>query len=316
MLTWPTARHLGTKNPDQAGGGGVGREVIDTTAPDRQSEPMSSLLPSEDEHLTTGWEADLDPADSLVRQAVDAHASWALHVARAGGRPWAERPGWVASHCRDSGALANLALVKIPPSDLAAVAAEVAAWYPAGIPHLLLCPFPAPAAVLAGYSLIGHPPLMVRPADTSSPSSPSASNADITVRRVDTPEELVDAERVMVEGYPIPELQPFQPGSVYDDAFLDDNTAVFVAYDDGGPLGTAAAHSAAGMTLVENVAALGAARGRGVGAAVTAAATVAFGSGQPAVLIASDDGQPVYQRLGYLRVERWTAWLRSPTKGS
>ena len=29
MLTWPTARHLGTKNPDQAGGGGVGREVWD-----------------------------------------------------------------------------------------------------------------------------------------------------------------------------------------------------------------------------------------------------------------------------------------------
>lgn len=109
----------------------------------------------------------------------------------------------------------------------------------------------------------------------------------------------------------MPELQPFQPGSVYDAAFLDDQTAVFVAYDGDEPLGTAVAHSAAGMTLVENVAALGAARGRGVGAAVTAAATEAFGP-QPAVLIASDDGQPVYQRLGYLRIERWTAWLRTP----
>jgi hypothetical protein len=31
---------------------------------------MSSMLPEEREHLTTGWEDDLSPADSLVRQAV------------------------------------------------------------------------------------------------------------------------------------------------------------------------------------------------------------------------------------------------------
>ena len=63
------------------------------------------------------------------------------------------------------------------------------------------------------------------------------------------------------------------------------------------------------MTLVENVAVMPAARGRGAGAAVTWAATSAFPS-QPAVLIASDDGQPVYARLGYQRLERWTIWLR------
>ena len=31
---------------------------------------------------------------------------------------------------------------------------------------------------------------------------------------------------------------------------------------------------------------------------------------QPAVLVASDDGRPVYERMGYLAIERWTAWLR------
>jgi predicted GNAT family acetyltransferase len=75
-------------------------------------------------------------------------------------------------------------------------------------------------------------------------------------------------------------------------------------------MATAAAHSAAGVTLVEGVAVMPEARGKGAGAAVTLAATTAF-PGQAAVLIASDDGQPVYARLGYLRLERWTVWMRA-----
>jgi len=40
-------------------------------------------------------------------------------------------------------------------------------------------------------------------------------------------------------------------------------------------------------------------RGRGVGRAVTAAATV-VAPDRPAMLISSDDGRPVYERLGYV----------------
>jgi len=147
------------------------------------------------------------------------------------------------------------------------------------------------------------------------PPGPLAAplGGDLAVRPVATPAELEEAERILVDGYPIPELQPFRPGAVYDEPLLDDRTAVVVAYDGDTPLATAAAHTAAGVTLVENVAALPAARGRGAGAAVTWAAATAFGDDRPSVLIASDDGQPVYQRLGYLRLERWTAWLRPPS---
>jgi len=59
---------------------------------------------------------------------------------------------------------------------------------------------------------------------------------------------------------------------------------------DGEPASVAAAHLAAEATLVEYVAALGRARGRGAGAAVTWAATLADPS-RPAVLVASDDGR-------------------------
>ena len=34
---------------------------------------------------------------------------------------------------------------------------------------------------------------------------------------------------------------------------------------------------------------------------------------RPAVLVASDDGRPTYERMGYVAVARWTAWLRPPT---
>jgi predicted aconitase with swiveling domain len=84
---------------------------------------------------------------------------------------------------------------------------------------------------------------------------------------------------------------------------------VWVGYVDGEPVSVAAAHVAAGATLVEYVAALPSARGRGAGAAVTWAATLADPAA-PAVLIASDDGRPTYERMGYVAVERWTAWLR------
>jgi len=44
-------------------------------------------------------------------------------------------------------------------------------------------------------------------------------------------------------------------------------------------------------------------------AAVTWAATTADPT-LPAVLIASDLGRPVYERLGYTTRNRWTIWVR------
>ena len=49
-------------------------------------------------------------------------------------------------------------------------------------------------------------------------------------------------------------------------------------------------------------------RGRGLGAADTWAATMADPT-LPAMLIASDLGRPVYERMGYLRLTRFALWL-------
>ncbi len=266
---------------------------------------MTSMLPDEGEHLATGWEPDLDPADSIIRQAVLAHASWAVAQARSLGRPWQDGPDWAAGHTGDRGAMTNWVVVKRPLLDLGRVVEEVAALLPTGVPYLLVSAWPTPDLTPHGLSLVGHPPLMFRAPSLAADTAPG----DLDVRWVSGPAELADAEQVIVDGYPMPDMQPFSPGQLYVPELLATSTRVVVAYDAGIPVATAAAHSSSGVTLVEGVAVMPAARGKGAGAAVTLAATTAFPD-QGAVLIASDDGQPVYARLGYVRVERWTVWIR------
>jgi hypothetical protein len=81
----------------------------------------------------------------------------------------------------------------------------------------------------------------------------------------------------------------------------------WVGYLDGRPVACSGAHVTDACVDVEYVACHEAARGRGIGAALTWRATLADPT-KPAVLIASDPGQPVYEKMGYLRVMRLTMW--------
>jgi len=89
-----------------------------------------------------------------------------------------------------------------------------------------------------------------------------------------------------------------------------DGWSLWVGRIDGRPVATAAAWVRGGLVGVEWISARPETRGRGVGAAVTWAATLADPT-LPAMLIASDLGQPVYERMGYLRLTRFTLWFRS-----
>lgn len=264
----------------------------------------SSILPPKGEHLATGWEPDLPATDSLVRQAVLAHASWAVDAARRSGRPWYDGDTWSGGVLGDRSPITNLVVPKQPVGP-AEILAEVARELPANIPYLYISAWPTGDLRPYGLGLVGHPPLMLRFPGTA--TSPPVT--DLEIRRIDNAAGLADAERVLVDGYPLLELQPVSPGSYYSPTFLDGPSTVFVGYDGNVPLATAVAHNAAGLTVVENVAVMPAARGRRAGAAITWAATSHHPT-QPAALLASDDGQSVYERLAYLRVERWTLWVR------
>jgi hypothetical protein len=268
---------------------------------------VSSLAADDDEVLTTGWEPDVPADDSIVRAAVLVHGSWAITLARALGRPWHDEAGWAAGQTTDRVALANWVVLKQPLLDIAAVVADVGRLMPATAPYVLLSPWPTDDLRPLALALVGHPPLMYRPA---TPGADIDVSADLEVTWITDSADLVEAERVLVDGYPIPELQPFAPGTVYASSILElESTRIALGRLDGRAVATAAVHVANGLNLVENVAVMPEARGRGAGRAVTAAVTAAIAD-QPSVLIASDDGQPVYERLGYLRIERWTAWLR------
>jgi hypothetical protein len=264
----------------------------------------SSILPPEGESLATGWEPDLPPTDSLVRQAVLAHASWATDAARRAGKPWYDGDAWAGGFLGDRGPFSNWVVQK-QPVDPAEVIAGVARQLPNNVPYLFLSPWPTRDLREHGLALAGHPPLMLRFPDAA--TTPPVT--DLEIREVTDEAGLADAERVLIEGYPLPELQPFQPGALYDATFLGGPSTVWVGYDGAVPLATATAHHAVGLTVVENVAVMPAARGRSAGAALTWTATIHHPTA-PAALIASDAGQPIYTRLTYHRLERWTVWIR------
>jgi predicted GNAT family acetyltransferase len=77
---------------------------------------------------------------------------------------------------------------------------------------------------------------------------------------------------------------------------------------DGRPVAGSMAFTSRGVVAVENVATLEQARGKGYGAALTATAALSSPD-LPAVLIASDDGRSVYERLGFLPISRFTLWV-------
>lgn len=265
-----------------------------------------SIIPPESQHLTTGWELGLAPDDTLVRRAVLANASMSVGIARGAGRPWRSAPRWAAGWIGDRGALTNFVVLLQPLTDPRSVIDEIGSLIPPHVPFVLVSAWPTTDLSGLGLALLGHPPLMVR-FPTAAAASPNHPGVD--VRQVRDAHELALAERVLVDGYPMPELEPLTPGDLLGPSILDGPTGVWLAWVDNTPVAVAAAHSHAGVTVVEYVAALTSARRLGAGSAVTWAATLAHPD-QPAMLIASDEGRPVYERMGYQAIERWTAWLR------
>jgi hypothetical protein len=150
---------------------------------------------------------------------------------------------------------------------------------------------------------MGHPPFMFRPVGPP----PDGWDAGLELREVVDADGLATFFRVITEAYPMPATT----SALTHDGVLGTGIRLWVGYEGDRPVGTGGTYVAHGANDVEWISVYDADRGKGYGAAMTWVATLADPT-LPAVLIASDPGQPVYERMGYVRLTRLSLWFRPP----
>jgi ribosomal protein S18 acetylase RimI-like enzyme len=155
----------------------------------------------------------------------------------------------------------------------------------------------AQAALAAGYT----PAWTERPMAVHEPPSESPLTADLDVRVVSTPEQVLDYGTVVAEANDDPGERERAGLLFHDRTILAPHIAAFVAYLDDAPVScgmTLVSHRAAGVFYVATVER---ARRRGLGDALTRiAARAGFELGARAAWLgASEMGADLYRRIGF-----------------
>jgi hypothetical protein len=182
--------------------------------------------------LTTGWEADTPVEDSLLRRYLFHWAGYCEAYAQAARGATLRRDTFHAADLRRASGYFNSATLLCPPgADFTAVLDEVERFFAPGHGEVLLwSAWPTPDLTARGWRLEGHPPLLMRPpaAVLEPPAAPP-----VDVRRVRDPAGLAEWERVVIDGYPLPELADLPTPAIADPALLQDpRVAFWTGYED------------------------------------------------------------------------------------
>lgn len=261
-----------------------------------------------DEALETGYGPATAPGDNTCNDYVRGLAAGYTALARARGDLVAEEDDVVLMDGGSGSPFVNVAVVRRPLSEHGwrTAVERMAAFYSerAGGDYLVFSAWPTADLSGAGFGPVGHPPLMLRAAG---PLAVDPVNG-LEIRAVTGEAAAREWESTLVSGFPLAELQPYRAGCVLGPGVPGaEGWRHWVGYLDGEPVATASAYVTSTHVDVEFVATLAAARGRGIGRALTATATSAAVD-RPAMLLASDAGRPIYERLGYRAVLRFTLW--------
>jgi hypothetical protein len=260
-------------------------------------------------HLTTGWEPDLPVGDTLIRRYLFNHVAFAeATVAAAGGRVH-RAPEWVATDFRRPAALFNSAVLLAPlePRQLHAALDGIEAFFEGGTGTVALWSlWPTPDLRSRGWELEGHPPLAVRP-----PGGPlPPARPDRRLWPVRDAAGVRDWERVVVDGFPFPQVRPYLPGAFVDEPVLaDDRMRLWLGGDEGGPVVAAALFVEHGVGQFAMGVTLPQARRQGWWAAMVRERLLAAPD-LPMVGVFSDDSRPGAERYGFLPLWRFTLWAR------
>jgi ribosomal protein S18 acetylase RimI-like enzyme len=258
--------------------------------------------------LETGYGPNTPSGDNLCNDYAAGMADGFLALAEArGDRVVADDPDVAIADSGSASLFGNFAILRRP--------IEAAAW-PAlterihehfaghrGGDFIVFSAWPTPDLRNDGFGRVGHPPLMFRP------PGPLVSEpvGGLELRRVLDADTARDWESTLVRGYPLAQLDAGNAGLLPARALDAPRWQHWVGYLDGVPVATASAVVGDRHVDVEFISTLPEVRGRGVGRAATAAATLAAPD-RPAMLVSSDEGRTVYERLGYLPLLRFTLW--------
>jgi GNAT superfamily N-acetyltransferase len=251
--------------------------------------------------LEDGWQPTTPPDDTLVRSFVTAIADRFAWIAeRVTGRV-ERRDDAVIADAGSPVVFDNGVVVLGSPSavDLDALVTDARAFFDPDRPWVLLSALPTPDLTPLGLELMGHPPVMARlPGPT-----PAGGDGDrgLDIVEVGDAAALAEWNDTFAAAYPMPSVPPF------DEHLLGGPLRFWLGREGGRPVAASAAWLTDRLTDVEYVATLPEVRGKGYGAAITWPATTVQPD-RPAVLIASDPGRPVYERMGYVSLLRFTLW--------
>ena len=261
-----------------------------------------------------GWEPGTPASDSLLQGFLRNWTGADEALGTALGARVLRRDDLVAVNVGRPAFIVNSATLLAPlfPDRAGEVATALDALY--GFHHgenpgrvLLFSAWPTPELREHGWTLLGHAPLMLRAPGGAAPPTPEGCR----VIPVHDEKSLRDAEHVTVRGFSISDAVLQKPGRLFGPALLaDTRMRMWVAYAGDTPVSTSAAFVSDGITNIINVATVPEARRKGFASAVTWPATLVDPS-QPTMLIASDQGRHVYERMGYMTLFRFTLWSRT-----
>jgi hypothetical protein len=264
----------------------------------------------DEEHLTTGWEPGLAVQDTLLRQYVFGLAETNLGIARAMDGRVLEADGVLAADLGVPNAVFNSAVLSRPPREgewetTLEVVEEHFGGRGAGQVYLWSA-WPTPDLRARGWQLEGHPPLLLR-----SPGLPlPIPGGDVEVREVVDRPGLTEFKRVIVEGFPFDDLQPFDPHAWLDERVLElPGHRMFVGYVDGEAATAGWVQIHGGLAVLVLGATLPRFRGSGCWSTMVRRRLEAAGD-LPSASIFSDLSRPIAERHGFLPMVRFTLWSR------